>query len=176
MPEHPPTLIHFTTDALLKAGRAACGQDHRTNQVSARPGDVTCFACRKSSPFLVRQGVEPPTPLREVIEKDPALNTLAGQAITAAAKNHRGMYVIEEVIHMGDYRSTRYVEVYAINAVTMDAILQSSAFSYGSWLNPDNPDHKPARNVKLHQLVEDLKHGRTNRSIGWSTFRLITEH
>lgn len=99
----------------------------------------------------VTEGVEPPT------------------------RNQRGMYTIEEVIHHGDYRSTRHVEVYDINTVTVDAILQSSAYCYGSWRNPDNPDYAGHRRVALVQLVSDLNHGVTNRSIGWSTFRTITK-
>jgi hypothetical protein len=85
------------------------------------------------------------------------------------------MYVIEEFIHHGDYRSRRYVEVYAINIATVDAVLQASAYAYGSWWDADSP-HAAARRPKLLALVEDLKHGRVNRCIGWSTFRLITEH
>ena len=81
------------------------------------------------------------------------------------------MFVIEEFIHHGDYRSRRRVEVYALNAVTVNAVIESSAYCYDSWLN--NPEY-PTRTAKLHALVEDLKALRTNRTIGWSTFRLIT--
>lgn len=93
--------------------------------------------------------------------------------MSAPQKNRRGMFTIEEVAHHGDYRSVRRVEVYAINAVTVDAIIQSSVYAYGSWLHPENPEYKKVRNTQLHQLVEDLKAGRENRDIGWSTFTAI---
>jgi hypothetical protein len=97
------------------------------------------------------------------------------EPVTAAAKNHRGMFTIEEVIHHGDYRSQRYVEVYALNETTVDAVLISSAYCYGSWAHAEHP-YTEHRAAALKQLVDDLLHGRTNRSIGWSTFRLITDH
>jgi hypothetical protein len=78
------------------------------------------------------------------------------------------MIRIEEVIHHGDYRSRRVVEVYAINAVTVDAVLTSSAYCYSSKLNGSEKAQQ-----MLAGLVEDLKAGRENRSIGWSTFRVI---
>lgn len=177
MPTHPPTLIHFTNSMFL-AGATGCGDTD--GMVSATPGRVTCFACRKSEAFKQAQVKGELRLLRDVIEEDPALAALADKAAARAwlkaQRNDRGMFTIEEFIHHGDYRSTRRVEVYAINAVTVDAVIQSSAYCYGSWLNPENPDHKQVRNTKLHQLVEDLKAGRTNRDVGWSTFRLITEH
>lgn len=87
-------------------------------------------------------------------------------------KNERGNYTIEEVIHHGDYRHTRHVEVYDINPVTVDAVLISSAYCYGSWLDPKGP-YPDVRRPKLFELVEDLKRDRENRSVGWSTFRTI---
>lgn len=88
-------------------------------------------------------------------------------------KNERGNYVIEEVIHHGEYRNTRRVEVYAINETTVDAVLQSSAYCYGSWKHPENPSHELHRRTALARLVADLNEGRENRHIGWSTFRTI---
>ena len=192
----PPTetLIHFVPSR--SAHWTGC-KDHVYDEaqgwrsVTEDPGRVTCFACRRSEIFKQAQlgdGVGVPTPLRDVIAADPELAELALEAkrreletqaareMVAAARNERGMFVIEETIHHGDYRSVRRVEVYSINAVTVDCIIQSSAYCYGSWLNPDNPAHREPRNAKLHGLVEDLRHGRTNRDIGWSTFRLITKH
>lgn len=90
-----------------------------------------------------------------------------------AQKNGRGMYVVEEVIHHGDYRSVRRVEVYDLNEATVDAIVQSSAYCYGSWAHAD--EYREHRAAALRQLVEDLKAGRVNRHIGWSTFRTINE-
>lgn len=118
------------------------------------------------------EGVEVPTPLRDVIEETPELQRLAKDALKAC-RNERGMYVIEEFIHHGDYRSTRRVEVFALNAVTVDAVIQSSAYGYGSWMD-EHSEHYGARSVKLRALVEDLKALRTNRTIGWSTFRILT--
>lgn len=91
----------------------------------------------------------------------------------AAHRNVRGMYTIEETIHHGNYLSTRQVEVYAITVQTVDAVLMSSAYCYGSWDNPENPDHRDHRRQALRQLVTDLRNGVTNRSVGWSTFRLL---
>lgn len=186
MPESPSTLIHWHPAANV-GGRAVC--DASSGGVAEQPGLVTCFACRNNTLFKqAQQGVGTPTPLpqremprllKDIVAEDHTLTEMesrAWQAALPAARNSRGMYVIEESIHHGDYRSTRRVEVYGINAVTVDCIIQSSAYCYGSWLHPENPDHKQARNTKLHQLVEDLRHGRTNRTVGWSTFRLITDH
>lgn len=78
------------------------------------------------------------------------------------------MFQIEEVIHHGQYRSRRVVEVYDINEVTVDAILQSSAYCYGSMRNGSERQQE-----LLAELVEDLKTGYENRSIGWSTFKLL---
>lgn len=90
-----------------------------------------------------------------------------------AQKNAGGMYAVQEVIHHGDYRSSRLVEVYDLNETTVDAILQSSAYCYGSWANAE-PQFHEHRAAALKNLVEDLKQGRVNRSIGWSTFRVLT--
>lgn len=186
------TPIHYHTKPGAKAPTIACGAHPlRIANHTEEVGKVTCFACRKTVVFREDQlagGVGTPTPLpqrempkllKDIVTEDPELSELesrAWKAALAAARNSRGMYVIEEFIHHGDYRSTRRVEVYGINAVTVDCVIQSSAYYYGSWLHPENPDHKQARNTKLHQLVEDLRHGRTNRAVGWSTFRLITDH
>jgi hypothetical protein len=120
-----------------------------------------------------------PRLLKDIVTEDPelsAMNERAWKAALPAAKNSRGMYVIEEVIHHGEYRSTRRVEVYDITAATVDGILMSSAYCYGSWQEPENPGHRDHRRGALKQLVSDLRHGVTNRAIGWSTFRLITDH
>lgn len=89
-----------------------------------------------------------------------------------AEKNERDMYAVEELIHHGNYISRRTVEVYALNEVTVDAIIQSSAYCYGSWKNPD-VTYESLRPSHLEHLVQDLKEGRVNRSIGWSTFRVL---
>lgn len=186
MPDTENTLTHFT----VNGGPPPCGTEwNDVMNLSNTHGRVTCFACRRTPVFIESQrGVGGPTPLGEVIAADPELSALADEArrrelearaaqeMVAAARNERGMYVIEESIHHGDYRSTRRVEVYAINFVTVDAIIQSSAYGYGSWLHPANPDHTKARSAMLLDLVADLKSGRTNRNIGWSTFRTITTH
>lgn len=118
------------------------------------------------------EGVGTPTLLRDVIEETPELQRLAKDALKAC-RNERGMYVIEEFIHHGDYRSKRRVEVFAINMLTVDAVIQSSAYDYGSW-NDRSSEHYEARSTKLRLIVEDLKALRTNRMVGWSTFRILT--
>lgn len=87
-------------------------------------------------------------------------------------RNERGMYVIEEVIHHGQYRSVRHVEVYDLNETTVDGVLISSAYCYGSWADPASR-HAETRRPALLALVEDLRAGRENLSIGWSTFRTL---
>jgi hypothetical protein len=165
MPDTPSTLIHYRAPGTTGT---ACDQ-HNPEAVQhsdTDPGGVTCFACRKTDIFKAGQmRVGTPTPLpqrqapkllKDIVAEDPELSELerkAWKAALPAAKNCRGMYVIEEFIHHGEYRSTRRVEVYDINAVTVDAVIQSSAYCYGSWLHPENPDHKQPRNTKLHQLV-----------------------
>jgi hypothetical protein len=177
--EPSPTLIHWYTPRGTPV--LACGEylslagGRHTTEV----GQVTCFACRKTEKFKQAQlgeGVGTPTPLAEVIAADPDLSALQAEAearTTVPRRNLRGMYVIEETIHHGSYRSTRRIEVYAINVLTVDAILQSSAYAYGSWQNPENPAHTEVRRTQLRHLVEDLKAGRENKQIGWSTFRTI---
>lgn len=73
---------------------------------------------------------------------------------------------IRETIHHGDYRNVRTVEVWEINPVTVDAVLQSSAYCYGSFANADGRQ-------MLLDLVDDLRAGRINRAIGWSTFEVV---
>ena len=87
-------------------------------------------------------------------------------------KNERGNYTIEEVIHYGEYRHSRHVEVYDITVATIDGVLMSSAYCYGSWADAE-PQFAEHRRAALVQLVDDLRSGVTNRAIGWSTFRLI---
>lgn len=178
MPAEPTaTLMHFVEPGSITPACGAPTEDEWHNI----PGRVTCFACRQSTVFKDSQrgvgGSTPPVKLSGVMAESEELFDLAAKAAAAswlkAQRNERGMYVIEEVLHHGDYRSTRRVEVYAINAVTVDAVIQSSAYCYGSWLHPENPDYAEVRSAKLHGLVEDLKAGRVNRDIGWSTFRLI---
>lgn len=72
---------------------------------------------------------------------------------------------IREKIHHGNYRNERVVEVFAINAVTVDAIVQSSAYCYGSLSND-------AERARLDALVADLKAGRVAQ-LGWSDFEVI---
>lgn len=80
------------------------------------------------------------------------------EEVEEPVKNHRDMYAVEEVIHHGDYRSARVVEVYALNETTAGAILESSAYCYGR--------------TRAAQLLADLKLSRVS-SIGWSRFRLL---
>lgn len=173
--------VHYKTRPGAKAPTIACGAHPlRITSHTEEPGEVTCFACRKTLTFREDQlGIEAPTPLpqrqtprllKDIIAESPELSALNEKIILAAHKNEHGMYSIEEVIHHGDYRSVRVVQVYDINPVTVDAVIQSSAYCYGSWLNGEYPE---VRRPKLFELVEDLKHGRVNRSIGWSTFRLL---
>ena len=166
----PETLIHYRRPGTHATACTLSGTV--TIRDSSSPGDVTCFACRRSEAFLADlKGVRVPVPLAEI--EPPGLRRLMDDVLTTC-RNERGMYVIEESIHHGNYRSVRRVEVYDINAVTVDAVIVSSAYAYGSWLTPENPAHKQARNANLHNLVDDLRSLRTNRVIGWSTFRLIT--
>lgn len=170
MPEQPPPTIHYGTPA--SALTAFCGEAEH-HEVSTEPGEVTCFACRKSPAFKRAQLASPPVPLAEVIADTPELEKLRVEANLRGMKNERGMYVIEESIHHGDYRSIRRVEVYEINEATVNAVLISSAYCYGDWANETNPGYRHHRRQALATLVKDLRHLRENRSIGWSTFRLI---
>lgn len=77
-------------------------------------------------------------------------------------KNERGMYVVEEVIHHGNHRSERRVEVWALTKETVNGILESSAYGYSG-----------VAEKYREQLLIDLKEGHVNRSVGWSTFRVL---
>jgi hypothetical protein len=182
--------IHYKTKPGARAPLIACGAHPlRIANHTEDVGKVTCFGCRKTEVFKADQleGVGTPTPLpqremprllKDIVAEDPVLvdlNNRAWKAALPAAKNSRDMYVIEELIHHGEYRTVRRVEMYDINPVTVDAVLISSAYCYGSWLDP-NAQHAAARRPKLFALVDDLRHGRVNRTVGWSTFRLITDH
>lgn len=72
---------------------------------------------------------------------------------------------IREKIHHGNYRHERVVEVYALNAVTVDAVVQSSAYCYGSL--SEGP-----QKARLDALVADLKAGKVAQ-LGWSDFEVI---
>lgn len=180
--------VHYKTRPGAKAPTIACGAHPlRIATHTEDPGKVTCFACRKTLTFREDQlGVVAPTPLpqrqmpvllKDIIAEDHTLAALEEEARTKEFKlsnhrNHRNMYTIEELIHHGNYRSLRTVEVYDLTPATVDAVLISSAYCYGSWLNAEAP-HTAHRRAALLELVQDLRHGRVNRSIGWSTFRLI---
>lgn len=160
----------------------ACGDP--AGRYTPDPGQVTCFTCRKTPVFqAVQLGGGPPPPqdetpkpLRAVLAEDAELLALAKRRAERlkAWRNERDMFVVEERIHHGDYRSTRRMEVRSIDAVTVDAVLQSSPYCYGSYLRPDNPAHTEVRRAKVHEMVADLIAGREHRNIGWSTFRIIT--
>lgn len=168
MPEIQPTLTHFTVPGTVAA---ACAAAH-PHEWTYDPGKVTCFACRKTPEFKRAQLAAPPVKLSGVMADTPELEKLRVEANLRGMKNERGMYVIEETIHHGDYRSVRRVEVFAITPLTMNCIIMSSAYCYGDWLDPASP-HAKVRLQHLADLVEDLKALRENRSIGWSTFKLI---
>lgn len=109
-----------------------------------------------------------PVTLSEVLAQHPLL--VEGQPMLhyAPVKNGRDMYVVEEHIHHGQYNKRRRVEVYQINVITLDSIIRSSGYVYGTQLDT------PAGTERLKQMVHDLKHGRTVE-YGWSTFRAITD-
>lgn len=175
MPDTPSTtLIHYLPSPAATV--FACGAT--AGNGAADSGGVTCFACRNTPEFRqdqLRVGGSTPLKLSGIMADDEHLTALAEKAKAyewlASMKNDRDMFTIQEVIHHGDYRSIRRVEVYAINDTTVDAVLQSSAYCYGSWLHAE-PQYAEHRRAALKQLVDDLKHGRENRAIGWSTFRL----
>jgi len=175
MPDTTPPVIHFIVGFSDSHGpEFACAAP--SGNGSSEPGRVTCFACRNGSRFKRAQlAAAPPHRLSTVMGTDEELIAIAQKAKELSAlaeyKNHRGMFTIEESIHHGDYRTVRYVEVYEINPTTVDAVLISSAYCYGSWARADKP-HTEHRRQALEQLVADLRAGRTNRNIGWSTFRL----
>lgn len=73
---------------------------------------------------------------------------------------------IQEKIHHGDYINVRVVEVHAINRNTVDGILISSAYCYGSYQG------SVREQKRLDDLIEDLKAGEKGY-IGWSTFEVI---
>lgn len=184
MPDTPSTstLIHFIVQPTPdRAWRLACSGQQWAGDGTSNVGEVTCFACRKTPAFKQAQRVDAvvaqlPIKLSGVMADDAHLAALREEAEAKfdlnESRNERRMFTIEEFIHHGDYRSRRFVEVYDINPVTVDAVLQSSAYCYGSWAHAE-PPHTEVRRAHLHQLVDDLRHGRTNRAIGWSTFRLL---
>lgn len=167
MPEIQPTLTHFTVPGTVAA---ACAAAH-PHEWTYDPGKVTCFACRKTPEFKRAQLAAPPVKLSGVMADTPELEKLRVEANLRGMKNERGMYVIEETIHHGDYRSIRRVEVDHLDQVTVNAVLMSSPYRYGDWLGGNTEVHR--RRAMLDALVEDLRHLRENRSIGWSTFKLI---
>ena len=77
--------------------------------------------------------------------------------------NARGNYCVEEVVHHGNYRHVRIVEVHELNERTVGAIVRSGPYVYTA------ADDSP----QVAQILADLKLGRVNRSHGWSTFRVL---
>jgi hypothetical protein len=78
-------------------------------------------------------------------------------------KNQRGNYVIEEVVHHGDYRHVRIVEVDTLDRRTVGAAVRSGPYIYNC--EDDSP--------QVARVLADLLLGRVNRSHGWSTFRVV---
>lgn len=81
----------------------------------------------------------------------------------APLKNARGNYCIEELVHHGDYRHVRIVEVHTLDARTIGAVVRSGPYIYTA--GDDSP--------QVARILADLKRGRVNRSHGWSTFRVL---
>lgn len=77
--------------------------------------------------------------------------------------NNRGNYCVEEVVHHGNYRHVRIVEVATLDARTVGAIVRSGPYIY----------HPGDDSPQVAQILADLKLGRVNRSHGWSTFRVL---
>lgn len=173
MPAPLPPPIHFVDDPSNE--RALCNEKIYVGTWSTEPGRVTCFRCRTTPAFKAAQLDHEPWTIGQVLaDANHDVAELARRAETEAKprRNERGMYTIEEVIHHGDYRTTRRVEVYSITETTVDAVLQSSAYCYGSWARADAP-YAEHRAAVLKALVADLNAGRPNMTIGWSTFRTI---
>lgn len=78
-------------------------------------------------------------------------------------RNNRGNYCVEEVVHHGNYRHVRIVEVESLNERTVGAIVRSGPYVYHC--EDDSP--------QVARILADLKLGRVNRSHGWSTFRVL---
>ena len=78
-------------------------------------------------------------------------------------KNQRDNYVIEEVVHHGNYRHVRAVEVHTLDRRTVGAVVRSGPYIYHC--EDDSP--------QVAKILADLKLGRVNRSHGWSTFRVV---
>lgn len=78
-------------------------------------------------------------------------------------RNARGNYCIEEVVHHGNYRHVRIMEVADLNPRTVGAVVRSGPYIY----------HCADDSPQLARILADLKLGRVNRSHGWSTFRVL---
>lgn len=141
--------VHFIDQPA--SSRAACN-DPINGAGATTPGDVTCFGCRATPQFKQAQGGRTTDPLSND-ERD-------------AWRNERGMFVVEERIHHGDYRVERRIEVHEITPATVDGILMSSPYSYGPSVHAD----------LFTEMIMSLRIGRDYAGIGWSTFRLITQH
>lgn len=171
----PPTLVHYANPP---GSVALCTlRGTVTIVTSDNPAAVNCFSCRRK----LREGgrdTDPlpqrvaPKSLRQIMDETPEVKRLRDDVLKAC-RNERGMYVIEEFIHHGDYRSKRRVEVYEVNRDTVNAVIESSAYCYGSF-KKNNSWADVTRNEILDALVQDLRALRTNRTISWSTFRIIT--
>lgn len=101
MPDTPPTtLIHFSLDAQT-GGRAVCGTiapaDGELAGITARPGMVTCFACRANSKFKAAlRGIGEPTPLpqrqtptllRDIIAESTDFRDIVKQGLNAGTND-----------------------------------------------------------------------------------------
>lgn len=139
----PSTLIHFTTPILLKFGKAACGLSHVTNQVSARHGDVTCFACRKSAPFITRHGVEPPTPpikLSGVMQEHPIMAEMYATAISRGEDVPRYLHECSDCEYLGHTNNShsdgtiKRVELYYCHGPEEGDVIARHSDATGDWV------------------------------------------
>lgn len=78
-------------------------------------------------------------------------------------RNARGNYCVEELVHHGNYRHVRIMEVEELLPRTVGAIVRSGPYIYTA---ADDSPH-------VAKILADLKRGRVNRSHGWSTFRVM---
>lgn len=107
-------IIHFSLTAQT-GGRAVCGTiaptDGELAGITARPGMVTCFACRRTAVFKAAQmGVEPPTPLpqrqtprllRDILAGSEELRDIVKQGLNAGTNDAEHEALTQLADHFG---------------------------------------------------------------------------
>lgn len=147
MPDTPPTtLIHFRNPAAeLRA--AVCGQLFGVR--TSDPGEVTCFACRKTEAFKQAQFTTP-VKLSGVMQQHPIMAELYAEALKRGEDVPRYLHDCSDCEYLGRTSAVQPAELYWCHAPEEGNVLarfSSDPSDYHSGLSAAQTDPNLAQAV-----------------------------